>query len=519
MTAEFFEKYEFKLKTREELAKIIGPFPRDKKVILCHGVFDVVHPGHVRHLAYAKTKANILVASITADHHIKKGIYRPHIPERLRALNLAAFEMVDYVIIDENAKPLENLSILNPDYFAKGFEYTTGGLPAATQEEGDIVDSYGGEMIFTPGDVVYSSSKFIEMSAPDIQMEKLLAIMHSHKIEFSDLRSTLEKMGNFKVHVVGDTIVDSYTRTNLIGGQTKTPTFSVLYQGQDDYIGGAGIVAQHLGAAGADVTFSTVVGKDQLGEFVADGLANAGINCNIIIDETRPTTNKNAFIADGYRLLKVDTLDNRSISDSILEKIVNDIQNTRTEAVVFADFRHGIFNQLTIPILTKAIPEKVYRVADSQVASRWGNITEFKGFDLITPNEREARFALGDQDSTVGTLSNLLTEATECELLILKLGDRGIFVLHSSTNSNSKAGNYFSIDSFAENVVDAVGAGDALLAYSTLAMMATNNEVIAGILGSMAAACECEFDGNTPINPSDVLSRIDKIANIANYGN
>jgi rfaE bifunctional protein kinase chain/domain len=357
------------------------------------------------------------------------------------------------------------------------------------------------------------------MSAPDIQMEKLLAIMYSHKIEFSDLRSTLEKMGNFKVHVVGDTIVDSYTRTNLIGGQTKTPTFSVLYQGQDDYIGGAGIVAQHLGAAGADVTFSTVVGKDQLGEFVADGLANAGINCNIIIDETRPTTNKNAFIADGYRLLKVDTLDNRSISDSILEKIVNDIQNTRTEAVVFADFRHGIFNQLTIPILTKAIPEKVYRVADSQVASRWGNITEFKGFDLITPNEREARFALGDQDSTVGTLSNLLTEATECELLILKLGDRGIFVLHSSTNSNSKAGNYFSIDSFAENVVDAVGAGDALLAYSTLAMMATNNEVIAGILGSMAAACECEFDGNTPINPSDVLSRIDKIANIANYGN
>ena len=72
-------------------------------------------------------------------------------------------------------------------------------------------------------------------------------------------------MSGFKVHVVGDTIVDSYTRTNLIGGQTKTPTFSVLYQGQDDYIGGAGIVAQHLNAAGADVTFSTVLGKDSLG--------------------------------------------------------------------------------------------------------------------------------------------------------------------------------------------------------------------------------------------------------------
>jgi bifunctional ADP-heptose synthase (sugar kinase/adenylyltransferase) len=504
MTAEFFEKYEFKLKTLQELAEIVGPFPRDEKVILCHGAFDVVHPGHVRHLAYAKTKANILVASITADHHIKKGIYRPHIPERLRALNLAAFEMVDYVIIDENAKPLENLEILNPDYFAKGFEYTTGGLPAATQEEANIVEGYGGEMIFTPGDVVYSSSNFIEMSAPDIQMEKLLALMHIHKLDFQDLRDSLEKMNGFKVLVVGDTIVDSYTRTNLIGGQTKTPTFSVLYQDQDDYIGGAGIVAQHLSAAGADVTFSTILGKDKLSEFVIQGLKEAGISCNTII-------------ADGYRLLKVDTLDNRSISDSILEQLVDDVESTDADAVVFADFRHGIFNQHTVPILTDAIPKEAYRVADSQVASRWGNITEFKNFDLITPNEREARFALGDQDSTVGTLSSLLINATKCKLLFLKLGKRGIFVMKPSEKPNS--GNYFSIDSFAENVVDAVGAGDALLAYATLAMMATKNEVIASILGSMAAACECEFDGNIPVRTSDVIRSIEKIENIANYGN
>src|SRR5690606_13250148 len=115
------------LKTLAELRALIGPFPRKRKVIMCHGVFDVVHPGHVRHLAYAKTKADILVASITADKHIRKGTYRPHVPERLRALNLAAFEMVDYVIIDGNAKPLDNLKALQPDFFAKGFEYTSGG--------------------------------------------------------------------------------------------------------------------------------------------------------------------------------------------------------------------------------------------------------------------------------------------------------------------------------------------------------------------------------------------------------
>jgi rfaE bifunctional protein kinase chain/domain len=519
MSTEFFKKYEFKLKSKDELAEIVGPFPRQKKVILCHGVFDVVHPGHVRHLAYAKTKADVLVASITADRHVNKGIYRPHIPEQLRALNLAAFEMVDYVIVDENAKPLENLNYLKPDYFAKGFEYTNSGLPKATQEESNIVTSYGGEMIFTPGDVVYSSSKFISMSEPDIQMEKLLTVMHTHKIDFQDLRDALDKMSGFKVHVVGDTIVDSYTRTNLIGGQTKTPTFSVLFQSQDDYIGGAGIVAQHLSAAGAEVVFSTVLGKDQLAEFVLNGLTEAGVTCNAIIDETRPTTNKNAIIAAGYRLLKIDTLDNGPISDVILDGFVKNVRNTSTDAVVFADFRHGIFNQHTVPTLTAAIPKKAYRVADSQVASRWGNITEFQGFDLITPNEREARFALGDQDSTVGTLSGLLAKATKCELLLLKLGDRGVFASRAPNNSNSQTGNYFSIDSFAKNVVDAVGAGDAFLAYATLAMLATNNEVIASILGSMAAASECEFDGNIPIKPFDVLSRIDSVANTAHYGN
>ena len=86
MTTEFFEKYRHKIKTTPELLGIVGSFPRKKTVIICHGVFDVVHPGHVRHLAYAKTRADYLVVSITADSHIKKGTYRPHIPEELRAL-------------------------------------------------------------------------------------------------------------------------------------------------------------------------------------------------------------------------------------------------------------------------------------------------------------------------------------------------------------------------------------------------------------------------------------------------
>ena len=96
--------YSHKIKTAEQLSEAIGQRPRKQKVIMCHGTFDVVHPGHVRHLLYAKTKADILVASLTADEHIKKGNMRPYVPQDLRAINLAAMEMVDYVVIDSDQK-------------------------------------------------------------------------------------------------------------------------------------------------------------------------------------------------------------------------------------------------------------------------------------------------------------------------------------------------------------------------------------------------------------------------------
>ena len=81
--------------------------------------------------------------------------------------------MVDYVFIDDHETPINSLKKLQPDFFAKGFEYTNEGIPPATLEETEVVTSYGGQMLFTPGDIVYSSSKFIELSPPKIEMEKL----------------------------------------------------------------------------------------------------------------------------------------------------------------------------------------------------------------------------------------------------------------------------------------------------------------------------------------------------------
>jgi rfaE bifunctional protein kinase chain/domain len=507
--------YRRKVKTVDELCAVIGSRPRAKKVIMCHGVFDLVHPGHIRHLLYAKEKADILVASLTADTHITKAQYRPFVPQDLRALNLAALEMVDFVVIDLNPTPIDNITRIQPDFFAKGYEYADGGINPKTQQELEVLQGYGGEFLFTPGDIVYSSSHLIETEPPNITLEKLLLLMEADGLDFDRLRRIIETCEGKRVHVIGDTIVDSLTYTTMIGGMTKTPTPSVRFDNCVDFIGGAAVVAKHLRAAGAEVTFSTMLGDDPLKDFVLEGLIDSGVKCIPIIDKTRPTTHKNAYVCGDYRLLKVDTLDNRSITDKQIEQLCDQIEKVDAEAVVFSDFRHGIFNRRTIPAMTSAIPASAFRVADSQVASRWGNILEFKGFHLLTPNEREARFALADQDTGVRPLAAKLHEEAECKTVILKLGDRGVMTCRRAKENDLRS--FFVVDSFAQNVVDAVGAGDALLAYATLSLLTDESEVAASVLGSMAAALECECDGNIPIGRSDVLGRIDAVERRARF--
>ncbi len=504
-----------KIKSVAELVEIIGPFPRATKTIMCHGTFDVVHPGHLRHLIYAKSKGDTLIASLTADEYVAKGAFRPFVPEELRALNLAALEIVDYVIIDRNPTPLENIAALRPDYFAKGYEYVDGGFRPRTQEESDVVEGYGGEMIFTPGDIVYSSSHLIDLAPPNIAIDKLMTLMSAEGVTFMDLRRALAEFAGLRVHVVGDTIVDSYSHCTLIGGNTKTPTFSVRFDDRTDFTGGAGVVAKHLARAGAEVTLTTVLGEDTLKDRVLADLGEAGVACDPIVDATRPTVNKNVFVAGNYHLLKVDTLDNRTISQRHLDQFQGRIRDSRAEAMVFSDFRHGIFDRRTIPLMIEAVPDGVYRVADSQVATRWGNVTEFSGFDLITPNEREARFALGDQDSGVRPLAFDLYKRADCRTLILKLGDRGSITYRASNDEDVRS--FFVLDSFADTVVDAVGAGDALLAYATLAMVRGGNEFIASLLGSLAAAIECEHEGNVPVALDDMLRKIDRLEQRANF--
>ena len=506
--------YRHKIKKLEELAKAIGPRPRQKSVIMCHGMFDIVHPGHLRHLAYARDKADLLIASLTADEFGTKGALRPYVPQELRAANLAALELVDYVIIDPHPTPIEHIKYLQPDYFAKGYEYFSEGVPPRTQEEMNALEGYGGEMVFTPGDIVYSSSALIEAAPPKLGLEKLLALMESEGIQFDDLRRALRQAEGARVHVLGDTIVDSYSYCQLLGATAKSPTFSVRHDRTDVFAGGAAVVAKHVKAAGATVSFSTVLGEDGWKDFVLEDLQSAGVTCQPFVDRTRPTTHKERFIADGYKMLQVDRVDNRPVSERALASLVEGLRATEADVIIFSDFRHGIFNRQTIGRLKQALPAKALKVADSQVSNRWGNILDFTDFDLLTPNEREARFAMGDQDSVVRPLALELFRRAGCRHLILKLGERGVLGYRTPGVMPRE---FFTVDSLVDRLVDPIGAGDALLAYASLALFSTGNIVVASILGSVAAAVACEHQGNEPITPAEAEEKINLLEKRAHF--
>ena len=293
----------------------------------------------------------------------------------------------------------------------------------------------------------------------------------------------------------------------MIGGQTKTPTISLLYEKKINYVGGAGVVAKHVAASGSKANFLTVLGDDELKNFVLKDLQKSKVKFNGVIDKLRPTVNKSCYVSEDYRLLKVSHLDNSQINEKILNNFTKKLSKSKSKGVIFSDFRHGIFNKSTIHILQRSIKKnKKFLSSDSQVASWWGNILEYKTFDLLTPNEKEVRFALMDQISGIRSLASSIYNASKCKFLIMKLGKRGL--LSCINNKHQGSDSYFTLDSFADNVLDPVGAGDALLAYSTMSMIVTNCKITSTIIGLLAASCECEKDGNIPISKEDILNKL-----------
>ena len=505
--------YRRKIKKLPELVEHLAGVRQGKLVGLCHGVFDLVHPGHIRHLRFAREKCDILVVSLTCDAGVQKGKDRPYITEELRAENLAALEMVDHVYIDSEPTPIRTLQALQPDIYVKGYEYS-GNRPDATHktaEEMQIVADYGGAMIFSPGDIVFSSTKFLATEKPHLPLEKLSAMFRAFGLGKADILGGLEGLKDARILLVGDTIIDRYNYCTTLGASTKTPTLSVKRDTSETYIGGAGIVAQHMASFGATVHLVTLVGADREAEQVAKTLPRERLGVSLVTDATRPTTRKEVFETNGYKLLQVDELDNTPIFGETLARVedamLKHLDDVHT--VVFSDFRHGLLHKANIPHLVELAKKAGKRViADTQVSSRWGNILDYRHADLLCATEREARFAVADQDCGLIDLGRKCLVEADAQALILKLGEKGLIAFEYPHGGNKE---FFAFEALARSVVDAKGSGDAVLSVAALALSTGVPLLTGALLSSCAAALHVERMGNVPIPFQDLSHRVHEL--------
>ena len=433
--------------------------------------------------------------------------------QQVRAINVAALPGVRHVYVSESNTPENDILKLKPDFFVMGYSPPNGHPDTKIR---DLVSDYGGELIIAPGDINFStySPTGQRISLNEEQLVILRSLMKAENVSFDDLRRTIDLFPTLDIHVVGDLIIDEYKNGTHLGQNSKGAYPSIKLLRIDTFVGGAGIVAKHLQSLGVHTTFTTVIGTHRNvaeADFAQQDLAKSGVAVNAILDHTRPTTVKSQILADGHPVAQLDDLENIIISEKHLEKICSCLQNDLSQAVVCSDFRHGIFDGRTSRIIADSVRHGTLKVADSQVASRWGNILDFSGFGLITPNIKEARFALGDQDSPIGPLAQRLHRESQTRYLILKLGADGI-IAHQRADQGLRAG--FPLASFASRVVDAVGAGDALLATATATLTASPDQILqAAILGSMGAALECSKLGNIPIATEELSAMMDELEN------
>ena len=236
-----------------------------KTVVHCHGCFDIVHPGHIQHLQFARSLGDLLIVSVSADTHVNKGVDRPLIPDDLRASSLAALECVDYVYINPHATGVQLLESLRPDVFVKGREYEQNHDPRFLEER-DAVVRHGGRVVFSSGEVVYSSTSLIgAMGGRDLfNDEKIARLRDRHGLSTVALQNLLHRARGLKVLVIGDYILDRYHFCDATGVAGEGPMLSLRALQQRDYDGGAGVMALHLAGLGAKPTLISALTDDDL---------------------------------------------------------------------------------------------------------------------------------------------------------------------------------------------------------------------------------------------------------------
>jgi rfaE bifunctional protein kinase chain/domain/rfaE bifunctional protein nucleotidyltransferase chain/domain len=493
-----------------------------ERVVHCHGCFDIVHPGHVRHLQHARSLGDRLFVSITADDHVNKGAGRPLFTEDLRAENVAALSCVDWVYVSPTptAEPL--LERVRPDLYLKGQEYEDNDDPRFARERA-TVERHGGRVVFSSGDVVFSSTALVEAlgereAGDDPLPARLRQLRGATDLGAGRLAALLDDVRDRRVVIVGETVVDTYVHCAWPEVTGESPVLALRPVEQTSYDGGAAIIARHAAALGARPTLVTALPRSDDAAALVERLQAEGIEVIPVASEA-PLPTKERFVVGREKVVKLDrtrpqTLDTRARS-ALLDAVADSASTC--DAAIIADYGLGMLGPRLTASICDAVRPRVDVLA-GDVSGPRAALLAMRGADWLSPSERELRGALGHADRSLPAIAWDLMLRTDVRHVVVTMGADGLVAFRRldraaghDGNPSRLAGEH--VPALVGSATDALGCGDALLATGVMSLAAGGDIVAAAYLGSVAAAVEASVLGNTPVTRAAidrVVARLDR---------
>ena len=235
--------------SEENLKSEISLVRKKKKIIaLSHGVFDLLHVGHITHFNSIKENCDCLIVSITADKFVKKGPNRPYFNVEQRAYSIASLDNVDYVVISNYQTAEKMISLIKPNIYAKGPDYKDNkqDLTKNIYKEIQCAKKYKSKILYT-SDNKYSSSYLINTHFNKFDEDQKIFISKiKKKYSLNQILSIIESLSNSNLTLIGETIIDEYIFCDALGKSGKEPVLVVEEKNSIQYLGGIGHISNNI---------------------------------------------------------------------------------------------------------------------------------------------------------------------------------------------------------------------------------------------------------------------------------
>ena len=504
-------KEEFKTNIRPELKK------EGKTIALCHGVFDLVHPGHIIHLEQAKEMADVLVVSITAAKYVRKGPGRPYFNDEMRMKVLSALECTDYVMLSEGYTVDDIIESVEPDIYVKGQEYAKAAddITGKITEEKELVEKHGGRLGFTSGQV-FSSTKLINTAMSGLS-DEIRNYMEDFKTrhDMKEIKEYTEKIKKLKVLVVGDVIIDKYTYCSIQGMMSKDMGYSARLSNSEEYLGGSVAVARHLATFTDDVTLMSIIGnEEEMRLRLFDELADR-IQLKLTYSSVFPTIVKHRYLTrnekreEYKKIFAVNNIpENMKYEEDAYagfkEKLRDKIADY--DVVFLCDFGHGLIDRETIEIVQKNAKYLVLNCQTNSTNKGLNIITKYSRADVFTLDQQELKLAYPEYSSDEQSSLKKLSEHLSGDGWLTR-GAKGAYEVNDAVIRECPA--------FTLNVKDTIGAGDAFFAAAGIFAAAGAPIEIGTFIGNIGGALGANIVGNKDsIEKVNVLKYASTLMNV-----